>query len=418
MARCPHDQGPKAKLEKGTGLLLPEGSEGLGTRVTLRPQIISGQHLRLTAATDWGRARGGTTALGAALLLALSIPSLAAGQAASSGAAPAAEPSTSPPALQTPAPAPAASQPAPTSQVSPTGWLAFEQLQYGVNNLGTVIIEDTDLGYGFTDHTSADIGLPVLFTRSPFSPVLNHDYYWSALLGDPYVDVKYTNSYHDFNYTSVLTGTGPVRNSDKIYTTGRPGVDWFNHVEEPLGNVTPFVNFGASNGALNHFIMPRPYLTARPYETLGFLGDGEVGLEYKFTRGHARGVTVGVSGYALLPAGKQKVFSRYVFPYSSLAGDGHHDRYFDSSFETKSNWVSVNYSLLTTTTTGTIQTTLPNSKLDRDNGLSGWVEITRWHNLDVQLAYTRSVHYDLDIYTATFTFDARELLSSVIPHRH
>jgi len=260
-----------------------------------------------------------------------------------------------------------------------------------------------------TDHFSADIGLPVIFTRSPFSPVLNHDYYWSALLGEPYVDFKYTNTYRDVNYTSVLTGTIPASGEDKIYTTGRFGVDWFNHVDEAFGNFTPFFNFGLSNGVVNRFIMPRPYSEARPYQTLGPLADGEIGLQYKFARGRAKGVSVGASAYGYEPAGSQKVYSRFVFPYSSLTGDGHHNRYFDSSFETTANWVSIDQLLQ--------PTVVSNSKLARDNGFSGWIDITRWHNLDVQLAYTRSMHYDLDVYSATFTFDARELIRSVMPHR-
>jgi hypothetical protein len=136
--------------------------------------------------------------------------------------------------------------------------------------------------------------------------------------------------------------------------------------------------------------------------------DGEVGLQYKFSKGFAKGMAIGASGYGLEPAGSQKVFSRYVLPYSSLAGDGHHNRYFDSSFETTSTWVSIDHVLQ--------PTAVSNSKLSRDNGYSGTLDITRWRNLDIQLAYTRSTHYHLDIYNATFTFDARELVRSVIPH--
>lgn len=410
MARCPHDQSSKAKTETETGGLLPEGSGVLGSGASHQPRIIMLNEQWASTASIGRRRRTTTVALGVVLLLVLAIPRLAKGQAAPAGATPSAAPPTSSPAPQTSASAQSTtvSPPAPQPPPSPTGWLGFEQLQYGASALGTVIIEDTDLGYGLTDHFSADIGLPVIFTRTPFSPVINHDFYWTGLLGEPYVDFKYTSSYHDLNYTSVLTGTFPVSNSDRIYTTGRFGVDWFNHVDEQIGNVTPFINFGASNGAVNRFVMPRPYSTARPFQTLGFLADGEGGLEYKFNKGHARGVGVGASAYLLVPGGPQKIFSRFVVPYSSLAGDGHHNRYFDSSFESKSTYALVDYTLLTTT--------ISNASVTRDNGLSGWLDITRWRNLSIQLAYTRSVHYDLDIYTATFTFDARELIRSVIPH--
>ncbi|HEV2381741.1 MAG TPA: hypothetical protein VG206_18385 [Terriglobia bacterium] len=387
--------------------------EPSGRRETLRPLVPPVENPTRTAAGG-GRQWRGVAVLVATLFLPIVTGSLARGQAAPPDASPPAAPQASAAAPQT-AQTSASTAPSTSKQsaslpaVEPTGWLGFEQLQYGVSALGNVIIEDTDIGYGVTEHLSGDIGLPVIFTRSPFSPVLSHDYYWSALLGEPYIDVKYTNTYHDFNYTSVLTGTIPASGEDKIYSTGRFGVDLFNHIEEPFGNYTPFLNIGFSNGAVNRFVMPRPYATARPYQTLGFLADAEAGLQYRFSKGRLRGVSVAVSAYGLEPAGAQKVYSRLVFPYSDLAGDGHHDRFFDSTFETTSNWVIIDQTLQ--------PTVIPNSKLSRDNGFSGTVDITRWHNLDVQLAYTRSMHYDLDVYTATFTFDARELLRSVVPHR-
>lgn len=335
--------------------------------------------------------------LAAVLFVTLSISSLAAAQAQPSGAqsAPAVQPA---PTAQTPPaapPAPASSTISPPpAPPSPTGWLAFEQLQYEASSLGNVIIADTDLGYGFTDHLSGDVGVPVIFSRSPFSPVIDHDYYWSVLLGEPYVDVKYTDVYHDINYTSILTGTIPARNEDRVFTTGRFGVDWFNHMDEQVGPITPFLNIEASNGAVNRFVMPRPFEEARPYQTLGFLADAEAGFESKLDNRFVKGVKIGASAYLLAPAGPQKVFSRFVFPYSSLAGDGHHSRYFDSAFET----------------TGL-------SAIARDNGFSAWVEINRWRNLDIQLGYTRSVHYDLDIYTLMFNFDARDVVRQLLRRR-
>jgi hypothetical protein len=372
----------------------------------------------VAASRGWQRSLAAL--LTAALVLPLLMGSVARGQAppATDPSAPAQDASAPPQAATSSSKATSSSAP-PVPATSPTGWLGFEQVQYGVSpvsafpayqsSFGDVIIEDTDIGYGVTDHLSGDIGLPVLFTRAPFSPVLTHDYYWSVLLGEPYVDVKYTNTYHEFNYTSVLTGTIPVGNEDKIYSTGRFGVDWFNHVEEPWGHFTPFLNFGASNGAVSRFIMPRPYSSARPYETLGFLGDGEAGVQYNVPKGRAKGVSIGISAYGLAPAGSQKVFSRLVFPYSSLSGDGRHNRFYQSTFETTASYVVINAQLQ--------PTVLANSSLSRDNGFSGWIEIKRWQNMDVQLAYTRSMHFDLDIYTATFTFNARDLIKNMIPHR-
>lgn len=307
---------------------------------------------------------------------------------------------------QTAAPA---AKPAP----SPTGWTGFEELQYSATSLDSIIIEDTDIGYNLTDHFTVDVGLPVIWSRAPFSPVINRDYYWSTLLGEPYVDVRYSGTYKGANYTSVLTGTIPAGNEDKTFVTGRVGVDWFNHVEEPMGALTPFVNFGASNGVVNQFVIPRPFNEARPYQTLGLMGDVEAGAEYKISRFHMHDMKIGASYYALIPGGPQKVFSRLVFPYSVLAGDGQHHRYFDSTFETTvgPNGSSAVVGGVFGVNTHGIST------IDRDNGFSGWLDITRWHPIDVQIGYTRSVHYLLDMYTVTITYNARDLLRSLVPHR-
>ncbi len=303
------------------------------------------------------------------------------------------------PAPQAQAPSSSASSSASASQSTPangppTGITAFVQTQYSANLIGTVLVFDADLGYGLTNHLSADIGVPVIFTRNPFSPVTDHDYYWSALLGEPYLDLKYTGTYHAVSYTSVLTGTGPVASEDRIYTTGRFGVDWFNHMEEQVGPIVPFLNIEGSNGAVNRFVMPRPFEEARLYQSLGLLGDAEGGFEYTINNRFVRGVKIGASAYLQAGGGPQKMYSRLVFPYSSLAGDGHHDRYWDSSFET-----------------------VGSSVITRDNGFSVWMDLKPLTNIDAQLGYTRSVHYDMDMYTAMFNFDLSQFIKPLFRRR-
>jgi len=171
--------------------------------------------------------------------------------------------------------------------------------------------------------------------------------------------------------------------------------------------------------------MPRPYSLARPYQTLGFLADAEVGGEYKRSRGLAKGLGLGASYYVLEPAGPQKVFSRFVLPYSSLGGDGQHYRYFDVNFETTNPMQVPNVEALTGGTgtfdgcsavSGVVSCKGGRSSLARDNGLSGWLHVTRWHPFDIQLGYTRSVHYHLEIYTLAITFDGKSLIRSLMPH--
>ncbi len=260
-----------------------------------------------------------------------------------------------------------------------TGVVASEQLQASSSPLGAVFILDTNVGYAFTPHLTGEVGIPVFFVRSPFSMVTNKDWRWTTwLLGEPFVDVRYTTKRFGPSITSILTGTIPVSSPERIYSTGRFGVDWFNHIEKSYKGVTPFLNFGVANSTVNRFAMPRPYSLARPYQTLGFMADFEGGASYKFKSGFA----VGASAYALVPGGSQKVFSRLVAPDFALAGDGNHNRYFNSAFET-----------------------VGSSDIARDNGFSGWIEMTRLKHMDLQIGYTHSVHYVLDTVTLMWNFD-------------
>ena len=267
-----------------------------------------------------------------------------------------------------------------------TGVIAFEQVQGTSTSLGALLILDTDAGYAFTSHISADIGVPFVFVRSPFSLVTNHDWrYTTWIFGDPYLDFRYTASGSGTSFTSILTGTAPASSAEKVFGTGRFGGDWFNHIEHNFKGVTPFLNAGAASGTVNRFILPRPYSLARPYQTLGFMSDFEGGTSFKI----ARGFSIGGSLYALKPAGRQKVFSRLVAPDSAIAGDGNHHRFFDSAFET-----------------------VGSSEIDRDNGYSGWIEITHLRHVNLQIGYTRSVHYAFDSATVTLNFDAGFLFKS------
>ena len=117
------------------------------------------------------------------------------------------------------------------AQSTPPRVIAFAQLQSSYSTLGIVGALDIDAGFTFNDHIAADIGVPLLLTRSPFSPVLNRDYYWSGALGEPYLDVRYTRSIHHADLTSILTATMPFGNQDETFITGRVGADWYRQSE-------------------------------------------------------------------------------------------------------------------------------------------------------------------------------------------
>jgi hypothetical protein len=290
--------------------------------------------------------------------------------------------------------------PKPAAPVQPTiatannsesqGWTGYVQFQSSFTSLGTVLTEALSLGYQLTPHLGFDLGLPLISTRSPFSPVTSKDWLWTTLIGEPWLDAHYTNTRHGVDFLSVLTVTIPPTNETRTYTTGRFNVDWFNHLEHNYNKFTPFLNLEASNGTINFYYFPRPFKQALPYQTLGFMGQGEAGGSYQIFGKY----NLGASGYALVPAGPQKVYSRLVVPESLLAGDGHHNRYFDAAFLTMG----------------------PHS-ISEDYGFSAWFEVPSLkyvsRYVSLQLAYTRSVHYDLDIYTVMINFNGTALFRKI-----
>ncbi len=276
--------------------------------------------------------------------------------------------------------APPAENPEPAEA---TGWTGFAQFQGSSTSLGAVSSVDLTVGYAFTPHFSGEAGFPLMFVRSPFPPLPNHDWIWTNLLTEPYLDVQYAAGSHGIKITSVVTGTIPVSSSVRIYSTGRFGVDFFNHIERGFNRFTPFLNLGAANGTVNRYVFPRPYSLGRPYQTLGFIADSEAGASFQFRRRFK----LGASLYALKPGGPQKVFSRLVAPNTTLVGDGSHNRIFNSAFET----------------VGPARTT-------RDNGFSGWLELTQRPGLTVQIGYSRSVRYALDSVTLVVNFNGTTLL--------
>jgi hypothetical protein len=280
------------------------------------------------------------------------------------------------------APAPAEEQPL---TVGPT---AYVEIQGARSSLGVITSLDINLGYQLTEHWSGDVGLPIYYYRSPHSLVTTSDWETDTLLGEPYIDFRYSRTLSGLKFESVLTGTFPPSSTIRVFSTGRFGVDWFNHFEpkKSLLGVTPFLNLGAASQTISRYYMPRPYSIGRPYQTLGFMGDFEGGLSYRFLKDYQ----VGGSFYALVPGGPQKMFSRIVIPGSAVVGDGNHNRFFDAAFET-----------------------IGPSSIAKDNGYSAWAEITHFKNVEIQLGYTHSVHYRYDTASVAIKLNATELIREV-----
>jgi len=275
-------------------------------------------------------------------------------------------------------PAPSSASASPDSTTGPT---AFVQFGGNYFNMGFVGAVDFNLGYRFNEHVSADLGLPLYSVRTPFSIVSHADWRWTTIIGAPYIDIRYDTKRNGTNLTTMLTGSGGF-NMVKTFSNGRMTVQWYNHADHSYQVMnydvvfTPFINFDIGNGTVDRQVMARPYELARPYETLGGVGTGEIGGGFTIYKHYK----LEGSAYGISAVGPQKVYSRIVSPDSLLGGDGHHNRYWDEFFETGGQ-------LVNTYGGGP-------SRITRDNGYGMYLEVSRFKNVTVELGYTRSVHYD------------------------
>lgn len=323
------------------------------------------------------------------------------------------------------------------------GATASEIFSGSSNAISGMLKTDTNIGWNFTQHFGVDVGVPYMFNTRPgiFAgtsgrlgyvnyPYVNCTYFfgcyygvatssriWTGELGDVYADAHYVRPYRGYNFATYLTGDAPTASFRKGLTSGRAQWDWFNHVDTNLHGFDPFVNFGMANGRMDQHFMPRPYDTDLPFRTFGYLADFEGGVQYKLWKR----IGIGYSVWDVLPMGPQRIFSNLVWDqpdesilavggtapnnqpvtlpppsttapgnFGYLVGDPNHGRYWNTAFET----------------TGP-------SYIARDNGFSGTLDFSPTKNVDLLIAYNRSVRYALDTVSFTVQVNANSLLRKI-----
>jgi hypothetical protein len=261
------------------------------------------------------------------------------------------------------APAPV---PATKSENGLTSYVEFDGTADGD---GQAYVLNSSLGYNFDRHLGVDLGVPVYFVRpsnTSVSGVSSTDG-----IGNPYLDLRLKFLSQAINFGSKLTGFVPVGDSRKGFSTGRAAFDWTNRFEHEFSSLTPFAEIGIANTTADS------RLFIRPYTTLGFNSHFRVGTDYDLWKF----ISVGASAYDILPSGQQTVFSRIV-PGSGSAAKGSHGRVFQDN-----------------------QQTTGSADIARDNGFSAWIDASPGRVVDLELGYTRSVHYDLNAVSFSIGFN-------------
>ena len=250
-----------------------------------------------------------------------------------------------------------------------TGFTAFEGIRGSTSNQGQFMIFDTSLGYDFNRHVGMDLGVPVYLIRATPNIAPGEVHSWDYNLGDPYWDLRLTFDNKVVNYATAFTVTVPVSETG-AFSTGRLGLDWFNHFDKPIYRFMPYVNLGISNGLLDTRLLSQPFRIFDSFRSLGFLADAEGGSTFKISN-H---LSVGGSYYELIPSGSQKLYSANGITNFFLVPNGG-----------------------------------STSQITHDRGVTAFVRINPTRFLYLEPAYVHSLKFGDDAATLTLGFDLREM---------
>jgi hypothetical protein len=248
-----------------------------------------------------------------------------------------------------------------------TGFTSYAEFGGTSNSEGQIYELTTSIGYDFNPHFGADVGVPIYFIR-PSSSAGGTS---TNGVGNPFVDLRLKFLNPMVNFGSVLTGFVPVADSKKGLSTGRGTFDWTNHFDHSFSSLKPFAEVGIANTIVSTAMF------VRPYTTLGFNTHVQGGASYDLWKFFS----LGASAYDIVPSGQQTVFSRVA-----QGAAGQHGRVFEGN-----------------------QQTTGSADIAKDNGFSAWVEASPNRVVDLELGFTRSMHYDLNSVSFMIGFNLKQL---------
>ncbi len=214
------------------------------------------------------------------------------------------------------------------------------------SSVGGIYKLDPSVGYRFNRHFSISAGLPTYFVRPSATASADGSTSKNGI-GNFYLDLRLETSGSDTYFRSALRGTAPTGDRDSGFSTGRVTVDWTNYVSRSFGPLTPFGRAGiGSTVSDTHFF-------TRPFSSLGLVGNLEGGAELALSHG----LSLAGSGYAIVPSGQQKIFSKLV-------------------------------------RRGTKSVVVGTEEIARDHGASVWLGFDPARQVSLELGYSRSVAYD------------------------
>jgi len=240
---------------------------------------------------------------------------------------------------------------------------------------GWIMKVDAAGGYRFGRHFEVGAGIPVYFVRFPEGELLDGTGSKTGI-GNFYVNLRVMEERSGLYFSSGLRAAAPTGDEEGGFSTGSVTVDWNNYIEYDAGLVVPFASAGIANSVSDtHFF-------TQPYSSLGIVGQFEGGMLFNPTWW----IGFGGSGYAVVPSGKQKIYSRL---YRRRMADSGVDM--AESLRRRRSALEESFYLE------------GDAELVENRGFSAWVDAYFLEDLILEAGYSRSVVYDWN----TFFFSAR-----------
>jgi hypothetical protein len=249
------------------------------------------------------------------------------------------------------------------------GWSFSGLFQGSANDSGFVTKADPSLGYQWSRHVRTYAGLPFYIVKqsSLVTPTTTTGTVGlMSGIGNAYLGIEFISNNDEVNFTSTIEGTAPTGDEAKGFSTGRATVDWTNTFSHTFTSISPFASAGLANTVSDTSFF------VRPFTTTGFVTHFDGGAKFALSPI----AEVGALAYGVNASGQQRLVSKVLnrnaaTTTTQVSGK---NRFFD--------------------TTGQI---LGNAQLADDYGFSAWVSVHAGSKTDLQLGYTRSGNYDLNM---------------------
>jgi hypothetical protein len=262
------------------------------------------------------------------------------------------------------------------------GFSEIESFQATVNSSERIFKLDSNVGWDFNKHFGVFAGVPIYFAEVPSSttttggittttPSSSHNG-----LGNAYLGLALRAPNPKLDYAGAITAGAPTGDTKKGLSTGRATIDWDNRFEHTFTRLTPFFEGGFGN------TVPDSKLITRAFTSLGFVAHLEEGGELELLK-H---VSVGGSGYQIVPEGNQKIYSKLVA--RGQTGKAGSKNVFQTSATASGNG------------------------LTRENGFNTWVAFEANRVWRVEAGYTRSATFDLGGFAFNVSMNVGKLLRS------